>query len=107
MSRGPEQKFLGYVKVEILTHHPRRWTWKVCKDMNHAPVLVAKAPSSCAESAWSAGSKALQALEHGWITEDAVRLDITQAPSRGKVVSRRPRPSPPIAALEADNPLLG
>ena len=102
MSRGPNDKFLGYVKVEILTHHPRRWVWRVCKDINHMPVLEAKAPLTCAESAWSAGNKALHALEHGWITEDAVRLNITQAPSRGKVMPRRARPSPSIAAPAAD-----
>lgn len=65
MTRGFDLKFLGYVKVEILTHHPRRWIWKVCKDFNHVPVLVARAPLSCAESAWAAGSKALKALERG------------------------------------------
>jgi hypothetical protein len=95
-------KFSGYVKVEILTHHPRQWTWKVCKETNHAPVLVAKTPLSCAESAWSAGSKALKLYEHGCITEDSVRLDVTPAPSREKMVSRRARWSPPSATLAVD-----
>jgi hypothetical protein len=65
MPRGPEWNFVGYVKVEILTHHPRQWTWKVCKHATRLPVLAAKTPLSCAESAWAAGSKALQALEQG------------------------------------------
>ena len=70
MPHRPECKFLGYVKVEILTHHPRRWTWSVCKDVNHTPVLVAKGPLSCAQSAWDAGSKALKALERDLVTGD-------------------------------------
>lgn len=67
MPRASEHQFLGYVKVEILTHHPRQWTWKVCKDASHLPVLAAKTPLSCAESAWDAGNKALKALEQGKI----------------------------------------
>jgi hypothetical protein len=67
MSGVSDNKFLGYVKVEILTHHPRQWTWKVCKHTNQFPVLSAKIPLSCAESAWDAGSKALRALEQGKI----------------------------------------
>jgi hypothetical protein len=74
----------------------------VCKDTNNAPVLAAKSPLSCAESAWSAGSKALKLYEHGCITEDAVRLDVTPAPSREKVMSRRTRWSPSSAASAAD-----
>ena len=71
MPRESECNFIGYVKVEILTHHPRQWTWKVCKHATRLPVLAAKAPLSCAESAWAAGSKALQALEQGGITLNA------------------------------------
>jgi hypothetical protein len=57
--------FIGYVKVEILTHHPRRWTWKVCKRETRLPMVMAKAPLPCAESAWEAGKKALAALQQG------------------------------------------
>jgi hypothetical protein len=67
MSDVSDGKFLGYVKVEILTHHPRQWTWKVCKHASHLPVLSAKVPLSCAESAWDAGNKALKALEQSKI----------------------------------------
>jgi len=65
MSRKPECKFLGYVKVEILSHHPRRWGWAVCKDMVDMPLIRSDATFFSAEDAWNTGRSVLAALEHG------------------------------------------
>jgi hypothetical protein len=65
MAYESESKFFGYVKIEVLTHYPPQWTWKVCKHITDSPVVVAEAPLSSSESAWDAGRKALIALEQG------------------------------------------
>lgn len=65
MPNNTKAELFAYVKVEILTHHPRRWIWKVCKHSDARPVMTAQVPMVCAESAWDAGRKALMALDHG------------------------------------------
>jgi hypothetical protein len=65
MASIAERKFFGYVRVEIVSHHPRRWIWSVCRDGTHSAVMVARTPLFCAESAWEAGRNALAALEKG------------------------------------------
>jgi hypothetical protein len=65
MVSKPVRKFSGYVKVEVLSHHPRRWIWSVCRDGTHSAVMVGRTPLFSAESAWDAGRSALAALERG------------------------------------------
>ena len=87
VSLRPRCEFLGYVKVEILSHHPRLWTWKVCKDGTQSCVLAAQAPLSCAESAWDAGKKALKLLEQGL----AVTVPSSAAATKRDIVLERRR----------------
>jgi hypothetical protein len=99
------------VKVELLSNHPRQWTWKVCKDGTHSTVVAAKATLSCAESAWEAGRKALKALEQNiavTVHGDAATLDgevITER-ERGEIartrIDGRRRGAPPSARQQAD-----
>ena len=65
MSRASDRKFLGYVKVEVLSHHPRRWGWAVCKDIVDMPLIKSDATFFCAEDAWNTGRSVLAALERG------------------------------------------
>ena len=87
MSLRPGCGFLGYVKVEILSHHPRRWVWKVCKDGTQSCVLAAEAPLSCAESAWDAGTKTLKLLEQGL----ALSVPGTAAATKRDIILERRR----------------
>ncbi len=65
MPRKPDHKFFGYIKVEILSHHPRRWGWTVCKDVADTPLLKSDATFFSAEDAWNTGRSVLAALERG------------------------------------------
>ena len=76
MSRESNCKFFGYVKVEILSQHPRCWGWAVCKDAADMPLIRSEAAFSSAEDAWNTGKIVLAALERseplghiiGWTT---------------------------------------
>ena len=65
MPRKSDNKFGGYVKVEVLFHHPRRWGWTVCKDAADMPMIRSDATFFCAEDAWNTGRSVLAALERG------------------------------------------
>lgn len=65
MPRESDRKFFGYVKVEILSHYPRRWGWAVCKDAADIPLIRSDATFFSAEDAWNTGRSVLAALERG------------------------------------------
>ncbi len=65
MSRSRPLAFFGYVKIELLSQHPRRWGWKVCKEGGEFVVVASQAIFFSAEEAWRVGRKVLVQLERG------------------------------------------
>jgi hypothetical protein len=69
MKRQRDCKFLGYVKVELQSQSPRRWTWTVRRDTSDMVAFRSDAPYACAEDAWRAGQQVLTALEQGTMAD--------------------------------------
>jgi hypothetical protein len=69
MSKYRNHKFYGYVKVELQSASPRRWTWSVRRDSSDMVAFSSDAPFAHAEDAWTAGNKVLNALEEGALVD--------------------------------------
>jgi hypothetical protein len=57
-------KFLGHVKVELVSQYPRRWGWTIHRDAGGIAVATSDTPFFSAEEAWQTGRQALAALGH-------------------------------------------
>ncbi len=69
MSKHRPCKFYGYVKVDLRSTSPRRWSWTVRRDGSDVVVFSSDAPFAHAEDAWAAGNKVLNALEKGTVVD--------------------------------------
>lgn len=69
MSKNRSCQFYGYVKVDLQSSSPRRWTWSVRRDGSDMIAFSSDAPFAHAEDAWSAGNKVLKALEEGRLAD--------------------------------------
>jgi len=74
MRKRQNCQFFGYVKVELVSHFPRRWGWTVRRDAGDLVTVASDAPFACAEDAWAAGRRALTALENGEIVDRHAEL---------------------------------
>jgi hypothetical protein len=69
MTKSRGCQFYGYVKVDLQSTSPRRWSWSVRRDGSDLVLFSSDAPFAHAEDAWSAGQKVLAALEDGTIRD--------------------------------------
>ncbi|MBL6453928.1 hypothetical protein JMJ55_01255 [Belnapia sp. T6] len=65
MQAERRKQFHGYVKVELQSRHPRRWTWRIYKEGCDTLTERAERSFCCAEDAWRDGQKVLVMLEEG------------------------------------------
>ena len=75
MRQGQRCQFFGYVKVDLQSRSPKRWSWTIHRDTGDSVVLRSESLFACAEDAWRAGRKALSAMEAGMEVERARRLE--------------------------------
>ena len=66
--------FYGYVKVELVSQFPRRWSWSVRRDAGDIVTFQSDAPFKCAEDAWAAGRRVLTALENGEMADQSAQM---------------------------------
>ena len=69
MSKYRSCKFYGYVKVDLRSTSPRRWSWSVRRDGSDVVVFSSDAPFAHAEDAWSAGQRVLTSSETGALVD--------------------------------------